>query len=255
MEDLFIENDMLKGVWQYNDKTPREKLYPYLIKKNGAVSKTIDVSVNGKSNNYKGFTVSQFLERLLNEKYSDNACVRMMPASGNRSEGGGWLIKNLIVEKALKDIMSGKGKNVEQPNLNYSIEPILCVSSEELYRESEKIRKIIGNNIPKGQNKPETYEAVSIQRKRDANVVAYVLNIANGHCECCGNSAPFEKNKGEPFLEVHHVKHLADDGSDKVSNAVALCPNCHRELHYGIHKKALKKSLYTKVDRLLEEPS
>ena len=31
-----------------------------------------------------------------------------------------------------------------------------------------------------------------------------------------------------PFLDVHHPKHLARKGSDRVSNAVALCPNCHQ---------------------------
>ncbi|WP_444959398.1 HNH endonuclease [Microbulbifer sp. ZKSA002] len=39
--------------------------------------------------------------------------------------------------------------------------------------------------------------------------------------------------EGEPFLEVHHLRRLADNGSVTITNAVALCPNCHREFHYG----------------------
>ena len=39
-----------------------------------------------------------------------------------------------------------------------------------------------------------------------------------------------------PFLEAHHIKQLAKGGLDTISNAVAVCPNCHRELHYGIKK-------------------
>lgn len=42
-----------------------------------------------------------------------------------------------------------------------------------------------------------------------------------------------------PFLEVHHVVPLADGGVDELGNAAALCPMCHRELHFG--RDRLKK--------------
>ncbi|MEY0334745.1 HNH endonuclease [Providencia rettgeri] len=32
---------------------------------------------------------------------------------------------------------------------------------------------------------------------------------------------------------MHHVEWLANGGEDSVENAIALCPNCHREAHYG----------------------
>lgn len=56
-----------------------------------------------------------------------------------------------------------------------------------------------------------------------------------------------------PTLEVHHLRRLADGGSDTVANAVALCPNCHREIHYGINKSALVDSMYKKLLRLAHE--
>ncbi|WP_456386557.1 HNH endonuclease [Profundibacter sp.] len=58
--------------------------------------------------------------------------------------------------------------------------------------------------------------------------------MANGICEGCGNNAPFiSKKDGTPFLEVHHVKPLAEEGDDTVENTLALCPNCHRKSHFG----------------------
>lgn len=75
---------------------------------------------------------------------------------------------------------------------------------------------------------------------RNPFVVAEVLARANGVCERCKADAPFIRKKdGSPYLEVHHKTRLADGGEDTVTNAVALCPNCHRELHFGKHKKAL----------------
>ncbi|MGO2991961.1 MAG: HNH endonuclease [Halomonadaceae bacterium] len=42
-------------------------------------------------------------------------------------------------------------------------------------------------------------------------------------------------------------------GSDTVENAIALCPNCHREMHYGINKSTLVSSMYNKLTRLVVE--
>ena len=66
-------------------------------------------------------------------------------------------------------------------------------------------------------------------------MIAEVLLRANGMCECCHMPAPFIKVNCEPYLEVHHVIPLSQDGEDTVDNAEALCPNCHREKHYGIN--------------------
>lgn len=70
--------------------------------------------------------------------------------------------------------------------------------------------------------------------QRNPDVVAEVLFRANGHCEHCGNPAPFtRRTNGSPYLEVHHTKSLVEGGEDTVENATALCPNCHRKSHYA----------------------
>lgn len=70
--------------------------------------------------------------------------------------------------------------------------------------------------------------------KRNPDVVAEVLYQAKGKCGNCNNAAPFNKKTNDsPYLEVHHKKHLSDDGDDTVQNAIALCPNCHRKMHFG----------------------
>lgn len=82
--------------------------------------------------------------------------------------------------------------------------------------------------------KPIPVQVVVMQFKRNPDVVAEVLFRADGRCQCCGNPAPFNRTKdGSPYLEVHHRKRLADGGEDSVENAIALCPNCHRQQHFG----------------------
>jgi hypothetical protein len=82
---------------------------------------------------------------------------------------------------------------------------------------------------------PESIQIVSKGFKRNADVIAEVLLRANGHCENCGKEAPFKRAKdGTPYLEVHHKIMLSQGGEDTVENAIATCPNCHRELHFGV---------------------
>jgi 5-methylcytosine-specific restriction enzyme A len=74
---------------------------------------------------------------------------------------------------------------------------------------------------------------------RNPDVIAEVLDRAAGKCERCNCTAPFLRRKNNlPYLEVHHRIQLADGGEDTVENAQALCPNCHRELHYGVETNA-----------------
>lgn len=58
-----------------------------------------------------------------------------------------------------------------------------------------------------------------------------VKRVAEGKCQFCGKDAPFVDNYGQPYLEEHHVKKLADGGTDTSDNVVAICPNCHRRIH------------------------
>lgn len=63
-------------------------------------------------------------------------------------------------------------------------------------------------------------------------IIAQRLALAEGKCEKCGKKAPFiNPTDGMPYLEVHHIKAIKDGGEDILDNTIALCPNCHREVH------------------------
>lgn len=82
--------------------------------------------------------------------------------------------------------------------------------------------------------KPELYISTTTKFKRNPDVVAEVLLRSKGKCEKCKKAAPFiRKSNNTPYLEVHHTISLSDCGEDTVDNCIAVCPNCHRELHYG----------------------
>lgn len=106
---------------------------------------------------------------------------------------------------------------------------------------------------PPGTRTPREIAPTARAFLRDEAVKAWVLARARGVCECCKKPAPFIDSFGAPFLEVHHLRQLAAGGSDTVTNAVAVCPNCHRALHHGREANALRESIYTSIADLVRE--
>ncbi len=106
---------------------------------------------------------------------------------------------------------------------------------------------------PEGQKHPLRVKTMSVQFARSPHVIDQVLREAGGHCEHCRAPAPFFRTDGTPFLEVHHVCRLADGGSDRATNAVAVCPNCHRLLHHSPDAAAAVERLFSSVGRLVAE--
>lgn len=84
---------------------------------------------------------------------------------------------------------------------------------------------------------PARVSVVRLEFQRNPHVAAEVILAAGGHCDLCGAEAPFKREAdGMPYLEVHHILPLSRGGEDTIGNTVALCPNCHRKVHYGQNK-------------------
>lgn len=82
--------------------------------------------------------------------------------------------------------------------------------------------------------------------RRDNAVRDYVIRRARGHCEHCG-ARSFEMVDGAYYLEAHHVIALSAEGPDTVENVIALCPEHHREAHYGKGAEGLERAFLAKL--------
>jgi len=136
-----------------------------------------------------------------------------------------------------------------RPNLVKALEETGLVEKKSDHKTIDQIHKEFEEKVKTSKNdsEQERRERLKLADKkptstsaqinvflRNPDVKVEVLRRANEHCEYCQSPAPFKKDSdGEGFLEVHHIKPLAEGGDDTVENAVALCPNCHRHAHYG----------------------
>jgi 5-methylcytosine-specific restriction protein A len=103
---------------------------------------------------------------------------------------------------------------------------------------------------PLGTRVPAQVTVTSTTYVRDPAVKAWVLQVADGRCEGCLQPAPFSGVDGLPYLEVHHVMPLSNHGSDRITNAAALCPNCHSRCHRSLDRDEFRLQLYEQIPRL-----
>lgn len=112
----------------------------------------------------------------------------------------------------------------------------VTVSELEIAMESEEVKakqlspERLVVYVKNGKSK-KSQKTEAIVYYRSPYVKELVKQIAKGKCQMCGEEAPFYDKDKKPYLEEHHVKRLADSGSDTMNNVVALCPNCHRKVH------------------------
>jgi len=97
--------------------------------------------------------------------------------------------------------------------------------------------------------KPDKKSSAREYYERSASVAKYVLARAAGKCELCGKDASFMRRDNTPYLEPHHILRLADEGPDHPDSIAALCPNCHREVHYGVNGEMVNKRLINMKQR------
>ncbi|MEC3885510.1 NUDIX domain-containing protein [Halobacillus sp. HZG1] len=138
----------------------------------------------------------------------------------NPDDGSRWFILQKVNTLSTEKIMTDEEYDQElQKQVNQS------------KRNTKKDRKL---RLANAKRVPGKLAVTSTQFNRNPDVIAEVLERADGVCEKCLKPAPFLRaNDFTPYLEVHHLKPLAEGGEDTVSNAVALCPNCHREYHHA----------------------
>ncbi|WP_336012386.1 HNH endonuclease [Acinetobacter calcoaceticus] len=159
-------------------------------------------------------------------------------------------VNHQILSELVADFKAGK---VFEYIALKEIAPVICESEEELILKTEMLKKTLGNKLPKGLAVPKKTSKSAIVYSRDAAVRAYILLNANGICELCDKDAPFRDKNGDPYLEIHHVLPLSCNGSDTITNTVALCPNCHKSIHFSDEKIGLYENLFKKNSRLIRE--
>ena len=216
--------------WEDKNELSQERLAflnDHIIKYQPS-EREIYLQVNGKScvnlisiANLKKLTNQLSVGNLI--KLSDGKPLK------NRTRSGGWSYVHALPLLSID-------KTIVKDQLYEAFEKSV---SQSLTDDDESIERRL-DNAPKV---PEKVQTISYDYRRNPDVVAAVLKRANGKCELCQLEAPFLKaSDSSPYLEVHHWILLSEGGEDTVDNAGALCPNCHKQAHFGQNREYIKSN-------------
>ena len=107
---------------------------------------------------------------------------------------------------------------------------------------------------PRGSDVNALLQSVDLSYVRDSDVRKEVERRADGRCEFCGQPG-FHRKDGSKYVETHHIIALAKDGADRVTNVIGLCPNHHKEAHFGSQSKELEQQMIVIVRKFYERQS
>lgn len=213
----------------YNDRQRDDGVFEYFgegqsghMTLNGGNRAIADHSINGESlllfKMVKGGL--EFIDEMVCESYD------WKPAAGNDGAERQAIVFELRPLEAVKEAIEGQS----------TIEPGVGL---------EALRKRASASASATKKKTSVGERTVYERSMD--VRNFVLLRANGNCEGCEKEAPFTRKDGTPYLEPHHIRRVSDGGPDHPAHVIALCPNCHREVHSGINGKSYNDALRAKM--------
>lgn len=176
-------------------------------------------------------------KRILDNRDRDIFCFDRIGDSGKYTYRGIFRFAGIFPERR-SDKESPKWFEIRRvfdpitPRSKIDLDRKLALDVSKSHLDTSAERQI---RLARAPRIPEKRYATSTVFMRNPDVIAEVLYRANGVCEECNKTGPFVKRlDGSHYLEVHHKIPLAQGGEDTVENAVALCPNCHRNEHHGV---------------------
>lgn len=140
-----------------------------------------------------------------------------------------WVVSSLREMNIVEETGSARNLTVELASpIDEFIEGIVDkMHYEEMFFESSKDFSDLKNNI---RCKP-----------RNQMVVQFVLEKSGYRCFFNENHITFESYNRPNYVEAHHVIPVAlndsfDEELDCEENVIALCPNCHKAIHYATNE-------------------
>lgn len=177
------------------------------------------------------------LDEALQLANRDNLAIRVILNAGRRRD---------------RDDPEAKASQVTERELD--AEPWALISYDSATGAHVLARGMAGQPFVDQFASPEPIGADDVRRREQAGVVfvrdpcvrSAALARAAGLCEYCGVSG-FSRADGAIYLETHHIVPLHEGGPDTVANVICLCPNHHREAHFGANAARLREAFLKRL--------
>jgi len=102
----------------------------------------------------------------------------------------------------------------------------------------------------KYSGKPEFKMAITKQFNRPSALKKALVNKMGADCKICKKQG-FKMKNGSEYCELHHMIEINSQAPKTLQswNTLILCPNCHRQMHYGdVSTKFLNPGWEVRID-------
>lgn len=235
-KDIYLRDLIKNGInFVYYKFNGEDRFLPsrYVGYKNISVVRHCEAR-QSEANDLDGRKTDKVLSSILGKKESSSKFKNMLDAFIQKMYGDEYSSNN-HKHSFWKTNISLKSNAIsinESDELNQVCLKELESDCDETSVKNAQIRSLYSS--AKKQTKYINYKGKRYSRNSAIRKLA-LLRADDGKCEACRDYAPFIDKNGEWFLEVHHIEPLSHGGKDELDNVAALCPNCHRKMHYASH--------------------
>lgn len=134
---------------------------------------------------------------------------------------------------------------------------------EEIIKRLKEMERLIGQDLRTAlcrqlPDREQTVISETVAFRRNPALAKTAIKKADYQCEYDAGHQSFIASNGKPYMEAHHLIPLSKQNDfekslNQVGNIVCLCPNCHKEIHYGQKRKEMVENLLTKRTNILEK--
>lgn len=213
-----------------------------------------------------GISTSQIIKKIKSEHYVILSDGDLEIIKGRKDQRYTQILRNLLGSH-IKDNDFGKlvSFSEEQKDKQFEINDeglaFLNSNEDENLEENFLIQNSIeysdSTDLNNANNRtPIATTSNSTSYQRDYKLAKTAIKNSNYNCEYAAieklNHTTFNKQNGFQYVEAHHLyplgfqKDFLPINLDRLENIVALCPNCHRAVHYAnlITKRKILKPLF-----------
>ncbi len=127
-------------------------------------------------------------------------------------------------------------KDIRKKVLQEEVERVFNFDWENFLYQNNETKDVLINQTTEQEQNAKTRE-ISIETRINfpTDLKNQILQRAQNQCENknCKNPDSFRDKNGDIFLEIHHIIPYSECKIHSFDNCVALCPNCHRQVHFG----------------------
>jgi len=171
----------------------------------------------------------------LKRAYRESLPVRVIVCEGNQSD------------------VTNSDTPASQVEMRKLDQQVWSVSSYDMMTGQCKVERRAATHFIDQYSLPD----INDEQRKDVNTSVYkrqrsvrdaALARADGVCEYCGKPG-FLTVGGYLYLETHHIIPLYQGGSDTVDNVIALCPNDHKQAHFGADHVSIRAQLQKEISK------